>query len=68
MTFPDNAVFEDVHISKLRAGDMVVHDSCLKTVCSKDIRYNSFMGLTLWGDSYKLGTVPVRRLKCFWVS
>jgi len=53
---------EDVHISKIKAGDLVVHEGVLKTVCSKDIRTGGFLGTTLWGDSYRAGTLLVKRV------
>lgn len=48
------------HIDLIRPGDTVEIDGQLKTVCPNNIK-RGFMGTTLWGDSYKLGTVPVRR-------
>lgn len=49
------------HISLIRPGDVVEVDGVQKTVCRGDIR-QGFMGRTLWGDSYRLGTVPVRQV------
>lgn len=54
---------KEVHIDSVRVGDAVEHDGELRTVCKKDIHYNSFMGTTLFGDSYALGTKPVRKLE-----
>ena len=48
------------HIDLIRPGDTVEIDGHLKTVCKSDIR-KGFMGTTLWGDSHRLGTLPVRR-------
>lgn len=50
---------EAVHISVIRTGDTVEINGHLKTVCGKDIKRDPFMGVTLFGDSYRLGTVPV---------
>ena len=50
-----------VHISRIRAGDTVLHDGKMRTVCSKDIRRDLCMGITLWGDSYRLGYTPVQK-------
>lgn len=47
------------HISLIRPGDTVETDGGLKTVSPKDLR-KGFMGITLWGDSFRLGTTPVR--------
>lgn len=49
------------HISRIRPGDTVEVGCHLKTVSPGDIR-RGFMGTTLWGDSYRLGTLPVRRV------
>jgi len=49
------------HIDLIRPGDTVLIDGHLKTVSPGNIK-RGFMGTTLWGDSYKLGTVPVQRV------
>jgi hypothetical protein len=51
-----------MHISLIRAGDTVLHNGLVKTVCPENIKHNHFMGSTLWGDSYILGLKPVQRL------
>lgn len=48
-----------VHISTINQGDTVIHRGHLMTVGKSDIGYSSFMGWTLFGDSYKLGYEPV---------
>ena len=48
------------HISLIRNGDTAEVDGSLKTVSRGDIK-RGFMGITLWGDSYRLGTIPVQR-------
>ena len=48
------------HIDLIRPGDTVRVDGHLKTVSPGDIR-KGYMGTTLWGDSYRLGTLPVKR-------
>lgn len=56
-----NAV--EVHISQIRPGDTILHtDGQARTVCRKDITRDSFMGISLFGDSYRLGTIPVKKL------
>ena len=50
---------EKRHISRIRAGDTILHDNKSMTVCNKDIKHDSFMGITIFGDCYRLGTVPV---------
>lgn len=46
------------HISEVKIGDTVMHNGSLKTVSQGNLK-RGFMGITLWGDSYRLGTVPV---------
>ena len=46
------------HISQVRAGDTVRHNGKEMTVCNKDLK-RGFCGLTMFGDSYRLGTRPV---------
>ncbi len=48
------------HISNIKCGDVVEINGIDYTVGKKDIKYDSFMGYTLRGDSYRNGTDPVR--------
>ena len=48
------------HIDSIRPGDTVLVDGHLKTVSPGDTK-EGFMGTTLWGDSYRLGTWLVKR-------
>lgn len=50
----------NTHINMIRAGDTVLHNGKLRTVCNSDIKFRGFMGTTLFGDSYRLGTVLVQ--------
>ena len=55
-----------VHKDLIVAGDIIVcPDGRERTLSSVDIRYNSFMGVTIFGDSYNCGykLVPIRSLK-----
>ena len=57
-----NAV--EVHISEIRPGDTILHTyGKVRTVCRNNIKHNSFMGISLFGDSYRLGTIPVKKLR-----
>ena len=49
------------HVDLIHPGDTVLIDGHLKTVSPSNIK-RGFMGTTLWGDSYKLGTTPVQRV------
>lgn len=53
----------NVHISEIRPGDTVIHtDGRIRTVCKSDIHRSQFMGISLFGDTYRLGTIPVKKL------
>ena len=51
----------NTHISNIRAGDTVEHEGRLLTVHSKSLKKGDFWGDTLFGDSYRMGTAPVRK-------
>jgi hypothetical protein len=53
---------EDVHISQINIGDAILHDGKIRTVCNRTMIESSFMGRTLFGDSYRLGNKPVKRI------
>ena len=54
----------EVHISCIKSGDTIIHnDGKLTTVCKNNIKRDSFMGITLFGDSYKLGYQLVKRIE-----
>ena len=50
---------EKRHISRIRTGDTILHNNKTMTVCSHNIKRDDFMGISIFGDCYKLGTVPV---------
>lgn len=50
------------HIDTLKAGDTVVHDGQMITVCPADLKRGGFMGTTFKGDSYHAGHKPVMRV------
>lgn len=53
---------KEVHISAIKIGDIVYcPDGNIRTVGPHDLK-NGFMGVTLWGDSYRLGTIPVKKV------
>lgn len=55
-------IIEKVHISTIKNGDMILHlDGNIRTVNNCNIKIG-FLGLTIFGDSYKLGTVLVSKL------
>jgi hypothetical protein len=62
-----NAKLNPVHISQIAAGDTIEHEGALRTVSGNNIKKDSFMGTTLFGDSYRLGTKPVNKV-VGWIS
>jgi hypothetical protein len=58
----ENVKIEPVHISQISAGDTIEHDGVLTTVCANNIKRDSFMGITLFGDSYKSGHKSVNKV------
>ncbi len=50
------------HISDLKIGDTVMHNGKPVTVGKENFKRDAFNGATLYGDSYRLGTLPVIRL------
>ena len=53
---------EEVHISRIRVGDAIIHEGHMRTICNTVLRRDSFMGITLFGDSYHLGYKLVKRV------
>jgi hypothetical protein len=49
----------EVNINEVRPGDYIKHDGKVVGIGPKDIKYNTFMGTTVLGDSYHLGHKPV---------
>ena len=53
---------EEVHISTIRGGDTILHDEKVTTVSNSSISRIAGMGVCLFGDSYRLGYKPVKKL------
>lgn len=51
-----------VHISTIRHGDVVIHGEKERTVGKKDVSHGGFMGSSIFGDCYRLGQVPVKKV------
>lgn len=56
---------EEVHISQIKQGDTVEHNGEITTVCKHNIKESDFMGISLFGDSYKSGYKKVKKLIIF---
>lgn len=50
-----NYRIEKRHINDIKPGDTVLRGGELWTVTQRDIKHDSFMWRTLFGDSYNLG-------------
>jgi hypothetical protein len=57
-----NAEIEKVHISTIRIGDTVKHEGEIKTICKNVLKYSSFLGFSIFGDSYNLGHKKVEKI------
>jgi len=54
---------ENIHISRVRAGDAILHNGVVRTVCVRDIKKDDgFMGMSIFGDSYHSGYKLVTRV------
>lgn len=62
-----NAQTNSIHISQIKAGDTIIHNGQLTTVCKNNIKHDTFMGTSLFGDTYRSGTVPVKKVVA-WVG
>lgn len=59
----DNYIIQNIHINDVKIGDTVLcNDGNIRTVCRNNIRYSEFFGTLLFGDSYNLGTIPVKKV------
>lgn len=53
----------EVHISQIRPGDTIMcDDGKIRTVNKDHIKYDPFIGYSLFGYTYNLGTVSVKKL------
>lgn len=50
----------NTRIYMIRSGDTVFHNGELRTVCDSDIKRGGVMGTSLFGDSYRSGSLPVQ--------
>lgn len=49
-------------IDLIQVGDLILHNGRIRTICKKDIDKHTFMGTTIFGDSYNLGYIPVKKI------
>ncbi|MDO4695095.1 MAG: hypothetical protein Q4A62_10860 [Eikenella sp.] len=53
---------QPTHIGDIKPGDTVMHHGEMRTVGRRNIKRCPLMGLSLFGDSYQLGRVPVEKV------
>ena len=58
----NNAKIIPVHISNISAGDTIEHEGHLRTISGNNIKRDSFMGTSLFGDSYHSGHKSVNKV------
>ncbi len=51
--------FIEVDKNQIKAGDVILHNNVLTTVCKNNIRNCGFMGLSIFGDTYNGGRKKV---------
>lgn len=56
-----DCILAPVHVDEIRPGDLIEFRGEIKTVCAADIRRGGFMGTTIFGDSFRCGSLPVQR-------
>lgn len=52
----------EVHISEIKVGDTIIHHGQQRTVCIRAFGQGPFVGVLLWGDSYNMGNIKVKRV------
>ncbi len=59
-----SAAFDVIEVDKslIVAGDCIVHNGKESTVCCKDITRDTFLGVKLFGDCYRLGAKKVKKM------
>jgi hypothetical protein len=57
-----NYIIEKTHISNINVGDTIMHYGEMKTISGNNLKRDSFMGTTLFGDSYNIGHKLIDRI------
>ena len=53
----------EVHTSTISIGDSIIcNDGFERTIGKGNIKRDAFMGITILGDSYNLGHIPVKKV------
>lgn len=57
-----NYTIKKTHISNINIGDTIMHNGEIKTVSGNNLKRDSFMGTSLFGDSYSIGNRLVEQV------
>lgn len=58
-----NYTIKNTHISQIRVGDTIISkDGFMRTICKSNLGGDDFIGKTINGDSYKMGTELVEKV------
>lgn len=57
-----NYTIKKTHISNINIGDTIMHNGEIKTVAGNNLKRGSFMGTSLFGDSYSIGNRLVEQV------
>ena len=53
----------EVHISTISIGDSIIcNDGFERTIGKNNIKKDSFLGISIFGDTYRLGRLPVKKV------
>jgi len=52
----------EVHISTIKAGDTIVSNGKHSTVCKNNIKKADFLPMSIFGDSFRSGTILVEKV------
>lgn len=53
----------EVHASTISIGDIIIcNDGFERTIGKGNIKRDSFLGITIFGDNYKMGRIPVKKV------
>jgi hypothetical protein len=58
-----NHTITETHISQISIGDTIISkDGFMRTITKQNLNFSSFMGNSINGDSYQLGTQLVKKV------
>lgn len=58
-----NYTIKEIHKEDVQVGDTIIcDDGVMRTVCQNNITRDSFMGILIFGSSYRLGLEKVKKV------